>query len=72
VTDTQPEDPVTAAKTEMEDGAVDRVTDALAGLAFCLVALQFTVVGVFDGSSFLAILAGLGVGGFGVVKTLNA
>jgi uncharacterized membrane protein len=75
VTDTQPDDPVdrvAAAKAGMEDDAADRVTDALAGLAFCLVALQFTVFGVFDGSSFLAILAGLGVGGFGVVKTLNA
>jgi hypothetical protein len=50
----------------------DRVTDALAGLAFCLVALQFTIVGVFDGSSFVAILAGLNLGGFGVVKALNA
>ena len=75
MTDTQSDDPVdrvTAAKAGMEDDAADRVTDALAGLAFCLVALQFTVFGVFDGSSFLAILAGLGVGGFGVVKTLNA
>ena len=51
---------------------MDRLTDAAAGLALCLVALQFTVFGVFDGSSFFAILAGLGVGGLGVVKTLNA
>lgn len=73
VTDTdEPVDRVAAAKAAAEDEDVDRLTDAAAGVAFCLVALQFTVVGVFNGSSFLAILAGLGVGGFGVVKTLNA
>lgn len=75
MTDTQPDDPVdrvAAAKAATDDGTADRVTDAIAGLAFCLVALQFTVFGVFDGSSFFAILAGLGLGGFGVVKALNA
>ncbi|SEW03579.1 hypothetical protein [Halobacterium jilantaiense] len=75
MTDSHPDDPVdrvAAAEAEMEDDATDRVTDALAGLAFCLVALQFTVAGVFDGSSFLTVLAGVGLGGFGVVKALNA
>lgn len=74
MSDTSPDDPVdrVAAKAAPEDEPADRVTDALAGLAFCLVALQFTIFGVFDGSSFFAILAGLAVGGFGVVKALNA
>lgn len=75
MTDSQPDDPADPAvpvEGEREADALDRVTDALAGLAFCLVALQFTIFGVFDGSSFLAVLAGLGLGGFGVVKALNA
>jgi hypothetical protein len=75
VTNTEHDDPVdrvAAAKAAPGDDPVDRLTDAAAGLALCLVALQFTVFGVFDGSSFFAILAGLGVGGLGVVKTLNA
>jgi hypothetical protein len=74
VTDSPPadDDPVAAADAAMSEDDTNRVTNAVAGLAFCLVALQFTIIGVFDGSSFVAILAGLGVGGFGVVKTLNA
>lgn len=71
-TDDDPVGRVATAKTGAGDHTADRLTDAAAGLALCLVALQFTVVGVFDGSSVLTILAGLGVGGFGVVKTLNA
>jgi uncharacterized membrane protein len=74
VTDSPPadDDPVAATEAAMSEDDTNRVTNAVAGLAFCLVALQFTIIGVFDGSSFVAILAGLGVGGFGVVKTLNA
>jgi len=67
-----PVDRVAAAKAEMEDDDADRLTDALAGLAVCLVALQFTLIGLLDGSSFLTILAGMALGGFGVVKALNA
>ena len=67
--DDSPVEP-TAGATGDDD--IDRMTEAVSGLALCVLALQFTIVGVFDGSSFLAILAGLGLGGSGVVKALNA
>lgn len=51
--------------------AASATATALGGVAVCLFALQFTLVGLLSGSSLLPLLVGLGLGGAGVYRALD-